>query len=315
MKTRFLLLCGALVAPFSPVWADEDDHHHAPSPAAPSSAAPVVVSPALEANEASQVTKTVFLRGLKEPQGLALCGSDLLVADYQAGEILKFGLDGTKKATLASGLKNPSQIVVLPRLVSSAPVLELAYDVFVSERKANRIIQVQPDGTVQPVGQPVVEALGLTHLHGMLYAIAHTTSKIYRIPTGVGSINRASELIYEAPVPTGKQRRYGLRCLAADGGSLLLSDEVGNEVLLVSPNGRVATWAGGIEDPSGMEVRGDYVYVCDEANGGQLWKLDKRGEKTLVANELGRPRNILFLNDNTALVSDRNGTVWKLAMP
>ena len=60
-------------------------------------------------------------------------------------------------------------------------------------------------------------------------------------------------------------------------------------------------------------MRGDWLYVCDEGNGGQLWKVDKDGNKTLIAEKLGRPRNVLFLDDQTALVSDRDGRVLKLS--
>ena len=81
---------------------------------------------------------------------------------------------------------------------------------------------------------------------------------------------------------------------------------------MATRSGRIAKFATGFADPSGLEVRGDWLYVCDEGDGGRLWKVDKNGVKTLVAERLGRPRNVLFLDDKTALVSDRDGRVLKL---
>ena len=51
-------------------------------------------------------TKTVFAEGLKEPMGMAISpDSSLLVADYQAGEIVKFAPDGKPLGAFLKGLK------------------------------------------------------------------------------------------------------------------------------------------------------------------------------------------------------------------
>lgn len=251
---------------------------------------------------------TPLIEGLKEPQGLALdSNGDILVCDYGAGTVLRFSATGKKKEVVASNLKSPSQIVTRTLLdrVNNKTVVEF----LVSERKANRIVRLR-NGTVYPVGGEIVEPLGLLDNssvpNGGLYAVAHTTSKIYRLDKDKWTP------FYQAPDEDGNKGRYGLRCLASYGNSLLVSDEVNGQILKVSRDGEIAKFTGGIDDPSGVAVRGDSVYVCDEGAGGKLWRCDGNGIKTLVAQELGRPRNVLFLKDNTALVSDRDGRVLKL---
>lgn len=250
---------------------------------------------------------TPFITGLKEPQGLAREGNgDIIVCDYGAGEVLRYSATGAKKAVLASELKGPSQITSFD--VSDRVTRKTTAVFLISERKSNRVIALDEKLGFVVLGDNIItEPLGLTRTaSNNIYAVAHTTSKIYRL-TGDDWIS-----IYEAP---GDEGRYGFRCLATDGDTLFLTDEVKGEVLMMSSGGRVAVFASGIEDPSGLAVRGDWVYVCDESGGGRLWKLDKNGVKTLAAQNLGRPRNVLFLDDKTALVSDRDGRVLKLTWP
>ncbi len=270
-------------------------------------------------------TVTPFIGGLKEPQGLARdLNGDIIVCDYGAGEVLRFSKAGEKIAVLATGLKSPSQIV-------SAGLGSF----FVTERKANRVIKLS-GGAAEPVGGEIIEPLGL--ISGLrtrgqtkvsydsysFFVVAHTTSKIYVSEADVISpydgigvanykpVNPIWRLVYAAPDEDGDTGRYGLRCLAGDGDTVFVSDEVGGDVLMMSSGGRMAKFVSGFDDPSGMAIRGDWLYVCDEGNGGQLWKVNKNGKKTLVAEKLGRPRNVLFLDDKTALISDRDGRVLKL---
>ena len=287
--------------------------------------APIVVDDvplAAMAQASPMASVSVFIAGLKEPQGLELAwdnygSGEIIVCDYGAGEVLRFDKAGAKKEVLASGLKGPSQIV------------RVANQFVVSERKANRVVRLSGGKAIQ-VGGEIVEPMGLlpdnriSLLSGVkppepapfrlsnsdwegVYAVAHTTSKIYRLD------KTEWKLVYAAPDEDGDVGRYGLRCLADDRGAMFLSDEVNGEVLMVTRSGRIAKFASGFADPSGLAVRGDWVYVCDEGEGGRLWKVDRNGVKTLVAQGLGRPRNVLFLDDATALVSDRDGRVLKLS--
>ncbi len=246
--------------------------------------------------QAELATKTTFASGLKEPQGMAFdAKGNILICDYGAGQVLKYSRDGRRLGVLAEGLKSPSQIVMQGGRI------------YVSERKANRVIEIKPDGKVVPVGQEITEPMGLVSDGSTLFAVAHTTSAILRFD------GTKWNPIFTAPIPEGRARRYGYRCLAYDRGSLLLSDEVGKEVLLVSQSGRVAKWATGINDPSGIAIapNGD-AFVTNEEDSGQLLKISATGKTQIVADGLGRARGLLFLDTQTALVADRDGTVWKL---
>lgn len=247
----------------------------------------------------SQPSKSLWATELKEPQGFAIApDGNILLADYGTGRILKYSRDGKQLAVLAEGLKSPSQIVVVGNRI------------FASERKANRIIEVGTDGKVTPVGEEIVEPMGLISDGSTLFAVAHTTSKIFRLNDGKW------DLMFTAPLDEGDTRRYGYRCLAYDRGALLLSDEVGEEVLILTQNGRLASWAKGIGDPSGITIGPDgAVYVTDESEGGRLIRINNIGQTQIVAEGLGRPRGVLFVDAKTALVSDRNGKVWKLSFP
>lgn len=294
-------------------------------------AAPTVSAPKL-------ATATPFITDLKEPQGMALDGAgNLLVCDYGAGEILKFASDGKPLGKFAQGLKGPAAIV------------SVGSQVFVSERKANRVLRFR-DGKMDVILADIPEPMGLvadgvgtlmnppskTPVAFALSVISHTTSKIYRLEN-LGAINsdkipRLSDLpvltplfrsrsnapkptlIYSAPSTNGD--RYGFRWLVRDGNGYLMSDEVGERVLMLTENGRVATFASGISDPSGLAIGPDkQVYVANEGDGGQLIRLSAEGEKTVVAEKLGRPRGILFLDAKTVLISNRDGNIWKIILP
>ncbi len=283
--------------------------------AAPERSTPLAAPQAENKNQLA--TKTEWASGLKEPQGMALHGAfnqNVVLADYGAGKILHYSREGKLLGTLAEGLKSPSQIVVGSKWIrSNLASQEMVQTpvIFVSERKANRIIAIDKDGKITPLGESIEELLGLAFgATGELFTIAHTTSKIYRFD------GEKWNLVFAAPLEDGDDKRYGYRCLAFDGGAFLMSDEVGEEVLLLTPGGRIASWAKGIGDPSGITIGYDgATYVCDESDGGRLWRINNIGEKTLVAEGLGRPRGVLFLDAETALVSDRNGKVWKLVWP
>ncbi len=257
----------------------------------------------------AMATVTPLIEGLKEPQDLALDNNgDILVCDNGAGQVLRFSAMGEKKEIVASDLKGPSQITF--HTLYDPAANKTVREFLVSERNANRIVRLS-NGRTYPVGGEIIEPVGLLNssnaTNGGLYAVAHTTSVIYHLDKGKWTP------IYQAPDEDGDKGRYGLRCLASYGSSLLVSDEVSGEVSTVSPAGLLTSFASGFDDPSGLAVRGDWLYVCDEGNGGQLWKVSKNGVKTLVAQALGRPRNVLFLDDQTALVPDRNGRILKLS--
>jgi DNA-binding beta-propeller fold protein YncE len=130
------------------------------------------------------------------------------------------------------------------------------------------------------------------------------------------------KLIYSAP--PAEAPRLQFRWLAddsfragahGDNDVFFASDEANQRVSMVSLSGRVAPFASGISNPSGLVIGPDKMfYVTNEANGGQLIRINNNGEKTIVAEKLGRPSSILFLDAKTALVSNRDGNIWKIAL-
>lgn len=256
-------------------------------------------------------TVTPFITGLKEPQGLAFNQKgELLVADYKSGEILKFSRDGKALGAFVKNLKSPA-------LLSS-----FQDSLVLSERKGNRVLMISPAGEVLPVGGEIVEPLGVVNSPDGIYAVAHTTSKIYKLeadPATAGANLKTFWVpVYAAPLEAGDEKRYGYRALVKDPDSvsLFLSDEVSGQILLLTPSGFIATFASGFEDPSGLQFGPDgALYVADEGRGGQLVRLSREGKATIVAEKLGRPRGIVFLDAKTVLVSNRDGNVWKVALP
>jgi DNA-binding beta-propeller fold protein YncE len=259
-------------------------------------------------------TVTPFITGLKEPQGMVVDGiGNLFVCDYGAGKILVFSRTGRELGEMApySILKGPSAIVRTDN-----------GDVFVTERKANRVLRfrdtkmdVVMDDIPEPIGlviNPLITSNFGKETPFSLGVVSHTTSKVYQL---LLSNTRERELIYAAPA-IGAEERYGFRWLVTDASTLLMSDEVGEKILMVNRAGRASTFASGISDPSGIAIGPDkMVYVANEGNGGQLIRLNSEGEKTIVAEKLGRPRGILFLDAKTALVSNRDGNIWKVVLP
>jgi DNA-binding beta-propeller fold protein YncE len=259
----------------------------------------------------------------------------LLICDYGSGEILKFSRDGKALGKLATGLKGPAAIVFSQKFapVGNTNTRSLVPAIYVSERKANRVVEIDSAGKITPMGTEIPEPLGLANGPGGLTVVSHTTSKVYRWGNSIpmlGDIpfvnglfaNRPTAMpeasqwrpVYSAPSADGE--RYGFRWLVSDGGAFFMSDEDGERILMLTQNGRVATFATGISDPSGVLVGPNgTVYVANEGDGGQLIRLNAEGEKTIVADGLGRPRGMIFVDAKTLLVSNRDGNVWKIALP
>ena len=295
MKNAFFL--GLSLLATSTGWLQADEKAEQPVTAlAPLPKAPVMA------------TKTEFLTGLKEPQGLALRGNEILVADYKSGEILRFSREGKPLGALVKDLKSPAL------LAGSGETLVL------SERKANRVLMVSPKGETLAVGGEIIEPLGVSVSDDGIYAVAHTTSKIFKLKTDptAATLKMAWAPIYVAPIEEGKTKRYGYRAIVKDpnGSALFVSDEVSGHIFLLTPSGFLSTFAFGFEDPSGLAFGPDgNLYVAEEGRDGQLVRLSREGKPTVIAENLGRPRGILFLDAKTALVSNRDGNIWKIALP
>jgi len=243
-------------------------------------------------------TKSIWASGLRAPQGMARDRKgNVYVAEFAGGQIAKFAADGKLLVKLGADLKSPAWIE------------RVGDTLYVSERKANRLLKLTRDDKLTPIAAPVVEPLGLAVHKGGLLVIAHTTS-------GIWQLNGKSGLksIYIAPDDTGK--RYGYRCLAVDkDGSIFITDESEGQVLLLTPAGRLSVWAKGLDDPTAIVIAPDgQIYVAEEG-AGRVSRLNAEGVPTIVADGLGQVRDIEFLDARTFLATDRkDGVIWRVSL-
>ena len=262
------------------------------------------------------VSKTTFLTDFKEPRGLAIgYKGSISVADYAAGEIVQFDADGSNRHVYSNGLQGPSGVA------NDGGVTSL-----VSETLNNRVLR--PDMMTLQVGDEIsaptaiiASASGAEQSRRNSYTVASaTTGKIYQlVPLAKAATDKSTiynqynwKLIYEMPAVNGAVPQ--IRDITLDEGSLIISDSSGR-VQLRTSTGRMVTLAKDIESPTGIAIGADKnLYVCDDSGGGRLWKVDADGIQTLVIDGLGKPYDIVFTDDSTALVSDQTGTVWKITL-
>ncbi len=135
-----------------------------------------VVAPKLAA-------KTVFAEGFGEPQGVLVeWDGSVILTDFKNGEVVRLDKSGKKIAILATGLKGPSQLAY--GLSTFSMSRGLSVGLFVTERKANRVVELRVDGRVLPLFE-LPEPIGLVSSPNKhMSAISHTTGKIYRQATG-----------------------------------------------------------------------------------------------------------------------------------
>lgn len=241
-------------------------------------------------------TATLWASDLEEPQGIVRdIDGDILIAEYGGGRIVKFSRDGRLKRVVASGLKSPAMLV------------RVGSTIIVSERKANRVARLHADGTLSTVGGEIAEPLGLAIVDNRPVVVSHTTSRVWKFD------GEKWQLWFAAKDDGDK--RYGYRCLAAEpNGALLMSDEIDGQLLLLTRGGRIALWSKNFSSPSGIAISpSGEVYVADEGDG-TLSRVEANGDTKIVVRGLGKPRGILFLDAKTALVTDRSGKVWRVAL-
>lgn len=247
----------------------------------------------------ASAVKSVWASGLRAPQGMARdAAGNVYVAEYQGGQVSKFSPDGAPLGRLGGEMKNPAWIV------------RAGDNLYISERKANRVLRADSAGAITIVGDSVIEPLGLALDNtGQPVVVAHTTSRLLRL----GADGKFSS-VYDAPI--GKGKRYGYRCVAVDrDGSLLITDEAEGQLLLLTPSGRLTVYARELDDPTTVVFSpGGEVFVAEEG-AGRISRINAQGESTVVADGLGKPRDIEFIDERTLLVSDQeNGRIWKVVL-
>ena len=257
--------------------------------------------------------KSVWAKDLKRPQGMAWLGDTLYVAEYNGGQVSKWSRDGQLLGAI-TGLNGPAWVENVQQVIAPEAGGDDAYrfrnDIWISERKANRVLRLLENDKTEPIGEEIVQPLGTASggLGTMPIAIAHTTSRVMQWD------GKAWKLLF---APEGDGAQYGYRNALVDGdGIVYISDEEEGEILMVTPAGRAFVVARGLKDPSAIVAGPDNaIYVCEEG-AGRIVRLNRDGSTSPIVDGLGAPRDIEFLDDKTALVSDaKGGVIWKVVWP
>lgn len=75
-------------------------------------------------------------------------------------------------------------------------------------------------------------------------------------------------------------------------------------VALIAKDGKLTTFASGLDDPKGLGQHGDFLYVADKQ---RVWKIDKNGKPAVFAAATAFPSPPQFLND---IAIDAKGNVY-----
>jgi SMP-30/Gluconolactonase/LRE-like region len=282
-------------------------------------------APAIEGATPNQVLadgtvvgeKSMWATGLHGPQGMARdARGNVYVAEYEGGQIAKFAPDGSLLDRIGTDLKNPAWIERAGAML------------YVTERTANRLLQLNADGTLSPVMGTIEEPLGLAaDLMGRLIVVSRAASQILVLPPGDRLAPPGPDApeddaavqpfvpLYVAPNIEGKH--YDYRCVAVDqDGTLFFTDETEGQLMLRTPAGRVAVWTKDLNDPAAVVVSPDGGVFVAEEGAGRVSRVNAEGTATVVADGLGQPCDIEFLDGKTMLVSDRHGgVIWKVTLP
>lgn len=264
-------------------------------------------------------TKTVFAQGFGEPSGVA-CDQNghLYVADEQRGEVVRLSLQGARFGVLAKGLQAPSGIVS-PSWGSR--------QLLVCERGANRVIALSLDGKITNWGEAVEQPINIARAE--VDAPLVISAKNFEPLVGLTSYPMGSYLgdgvelphswIPLIPLQLNQSRpqtrpQFSDVINRGDNKNYFLSEPATGTVWKFSRQTGLHPFAQGVGAPSGMALGKDgALYVCDQSAGGRLLRLDDQGRATVVATELGRPCAVLWANQQTAFVANRDGNIWKLA--
>jgi len=284
----------------------------APTGAAPPPPAPASAPVTGARGAAPGVAVTVFASGLSGPQGLEADGKDaVLVVENGAGRVARLDRrTGKSLGVFAQGLKTP------------AFAFRLGETLYVGEREANTVAAIDAKGSLTRLEGTVVDPLGLA-VHPKaprnLFVVSHRQSIVHQFASASFDVGTVSSTLVLQPFPflsPAEGAKYGWRDLAfAADGTLYVADELSGAVLRKRPGGTLEPWATRLSSPSGLAAGpGNTLLVTEEGNG-RLTRIDAKGKRTVLAEGLGKAREVLVLDPTTLLVSDRGGgVVYKVTL-
>jgi DNA-binding beta-propeller fold protein YncE len=245
---------------------------------------------------------TAWATGLKGPQGILRHGDSVLVIENTTGTILRFPLQGGASQKFAEGLKNP------------AFALSYKDTLLVAERTGNSVAHVSAQGEVTRLNGTISDPLGMSlTAEGTLLVLSHRESTIWCFrPSDNGWIMDSK------PFATPKGgTKYGWRDMAiGKDGSLYITDELSNTVLVRRPGADFAPLGVVLSSPSGLTFSPDGVLYVTEEGTGRLSRLTTNGTVEVLAEGMGKAREAVFLDPKTVLVTDRaGGNIWKVTLP
>jgi hypothetical protein len=225
-------------------------------------------------------TSFTFASGLNSPQGVGFNpAGDLIVADGGSGNIYKFTVPDGVQSTIASGFSTPVGIALN------------GLDLLVSEKDADVVTRVAPDGNKSVFPVTVTAPLGLTSVS------VNMILDVY-----VAASNGAMKVAPDGTATTiysGDDSHF----IAVDAfGNAFLSLGTTGEVLKILVGGGSSTFASGLGDPHGLAFRpkkfsGDTdgvgnLFVTDPT-GGFIFQVTPDGIKTTFASG-GQPNYCAF---------------------
>jgi hypothetical protein len=75
-------------------------------------------------------------------------------------------------------------------------------------------------------------------------------------------------------------------------------------IVIVTPEGKIETFASGFDDPKGLAQIGQYIYVADKT---KIWKINRKGKVSIFVTAKNFPTLPKFLND---LTTDKRGNLY-----
>jgi hypothetical protein len=182
--------------------------------------------------------ESTFASGMVNPNGLAFNGAgDLFVAD-RAGSIYEF-TPGGMKTTFATGLNVPKSLA-----------FNAAGDLFESDSGSGNIYEFTPDGT------RTTFASGITGPDGLAFNAAGDLFVGYSGPVTGGIVEITSNGLQSSFVASLANNVN--RLAFNSSGDLFVTD---NNLLEITPEGSVNTFATGLGNPTGLAIQGQALPV------------------------------------------------------